>query len=104
MTNREYLVFQLSPLGLDGDTLTRILEVEGIASEAVLDRESCDIAMYNQIGVMLLATTQNISEGGYSISWNAEGVKLFYKLLSVRLNKPNILDTPARPRLRWRSM
>ena len=43
----------------------------------------------------------NVTEGGYSVSWNMEAVKLFYRALCNELGAPDVLST--RPRVRDRS-
>ena len=44
---------------------------------------------------------QNVSEGGYSISWNVDAVKLYYNALCTELKLDNVLF--SRPKIRNRS-
>ena len=44
---------------------------------------------------------QNVSEGGYSVSWNIDAIKLFYNALCNELGKENVLVN--RPKIRNRS-
>ena len=53
------------------------------------------------MSVILKGMLQNVSEGGYSISWNMEAVKLYYAALCNELGKENVLV--ARPKVRNRS-
>ena len=79
MTNKEYLTKSLNGLNLI----------------------ACDVAVYNRMSVILKGMLQNVSEGGYSISWNMEAVKLYYAALCNELGKENVLV--ARPKVRNRS-
>lgn len=45
--------------------------------------------------------THNVSEGGYSISWNMDAVKLYYSALANELGVENVLV--SRPKIRNRS-
>jgi hypothetical protein len=53
------------------------------------------------MSVVLKGVMQNISEGGYSISWNMEAAKLFYNSLCSELGLENVLV--GRPKVRNRS-
>ena len=92
MTNKEYLTKALNGLNLSEDD---------IDIESDVDVRACDTAVYNRMSVILKGMTQNVSEGGYSISWNMDAVKLFYAALCNELGKENVLV--ARPKIRNRS-
>ena len=94
MTNKEYLTRSLGNLGLTDNDVELILVKGGIVS-------ACDRAVYNRMSVVLQATMMNVTEGGYSVSWNMEAVKLFYRALCNELGAPDVLST--RPRVRDRS-
>jgi hypothetical protein len=101
MTNKEYLTKSLNGLNLSEDDIDIILLKSGINGESIVDVQSCDKAVYNRMSVILKGETQNISEGGYSISWNMEAVKLFYNSLCNELGLENVLF--GRPKVRNRS-
>ena len=53
------------------------------------------------MSIVLKGTTQNVTEGGYSVSWNMDAVKLFYNALCNELGKENVLF--SRPKIRNKS-
>lgn len=101
MTNKEYLTKSLSGLNIAEDDIDIILLKGGIDGMADVDVNACDNACYNRMSVILKGMTQNVSEGGYSISWNIDAVKLYYNALCNELGKENVLF--ARPKIRNRS-
>ena len=101
MTNKEYLTKLLSGLNVSEDDIDIILLKSGLNAEDDVAFQDCDKAVYNRMSVILKGTTQNISEGGYSISWNMEAVKLFYNSLCNELGLENALV--GRPKVRNRS-
>jgi len=101
MTNKEYLTKSLNGLNLSEDDIDIILLKSGISGESVVDVQSCDKAVYNRMSIVLKGATQNVSEGGYSVSWNMEAVKLYYNALCDELGLENVLV--GRPKVRNRS-
>jgi len=101
MTNRQYIIKYLSGLNISDDDVSIILLKGNLDGDAEADTHACDMAIYNRISVVLLAVVQNISEGGYSVSWNMEAVKLFYAALCNELGLENVLV--GRPKIRNRS-
>jgi hypothetical protein len=101
MTNKEYITKSLNGLGVSEDDIDVILLKSGIIGEDVADIRACDKAVYNRMSVILKGMMQNVSEGGYSISWNMEAVKLFYNALCLELGVENVLV--GRPKVRNRS-
>lgn len=101
MTNKEYLTKSLSGLGVSEDDIDIILLKSGIDGGTYADAKKCDNAIYDRFSVVLKAATQNVSEGGYSISWNLEAVKLYYNSLCSELGKENVLS--PKPKIRNRS-
>lgn len=92
MTNKEYLSKSLNGLNVSSDDIDVILAKAGLDGDAVMtDTKSCDNAVYQRFSVVLKGMTQNVSEGGYSISWNIEAVKMFYNALCNELGKENVL-------------
>ena len=61
-----------------------------------LDIKACKVAMHKSFSAIL--PLANVSEGGYSQSWNMDAVKLWYKSLCSELGKPNALKPQIRNR------
>ena len=101
MTNKQYLTKALSGLNMAEDDIDIILLKSELEADAVVDVRSCDMATYNRMSVLFKGVLQNVSEGGYSISWNMDAVKLFYNALCSELGEENVLL--ARPKVRNRS-
>lgn len=101
MTNREYLTKLLNGLDVSDDDVDIILLKGGISPDASVSASDCDNAVYSRMSVVLKSALQNVSEGGYSVSWNMEAVKMFYHSLCNELGKPNVLI--GRPKVRNRS-
>lgn len=101
MTNKEYLTKSLNGLNISDDDIDIILIKSSLEAGDIADVRACDIAVYNRMSVIFKSVTQNVSEGGYSISWNMEAVKLFYNSLCNELGKDNVLF--SRPKIRNRS-
>ena len=100
-TNKEYLTKCLGAFNVSEDDIDVMLLKAGIDADEPVDVTRCDLAAYNRVSVVLAAMTQNVSEGGYSISWNIEGIKLWYSTLCRELGKENVLE--AKPKIRDRS-
>ena len=77
MTNKEYLIKSLNGMNLSDDDIDIILVKAGLDGDADLDIKACDTAVYKRFSVILKGTMQNVSEGGYSVSWNIDAIKLF---------------------------
>lgn len=101
MTNKEYLTISLNGLQIQETDIDVILLKAGIDGDAVADANKCDLAVYKRFSVILKGVMQNVSEGGYSISWNMDAVKLFYTALCDELGVDNVLV--SRPKVRNRS-
>ena len=101
MTNKEYLTKSLNGLNVNEDDIDIILVKAGLNADDVVDVKVCDVAVYNRMSVVLKGMLQNVSEGGYSISWNMDAVKMYYNALCNELGKENVLV--ARPKVRNRS-
>lgn len=101
ITNKQYLIKSLNGLNITEDDIDIILLKSSINGDASVDVQACDNAVYSRMSVILKGTTQNVSEGGYSISWNMEAVKLFYSALCNELGLENVLV--GRPKVRNRS-
>lgn len=101
MTNKEYLIKALHGLNLEEDDIDIILVKAELNADDTLDVKACDNAVYNRMSVILKGALQNVSEGGYSLSWNMDAVKLYYTALCNELGKENVLV--SRPKIRNRS-
>jgi hypothetical protein len=101
MTNKEYLTKSLNGLNVSEDDIEIILLKSSLDLDAIVDVAACDKAVYNRMSVILKGATRNISEGGYSVSWNMEAVKLYYASLCNELDLENVLV--GRPKVRNRS-
>jgi hypothetical protein len=101
MTNKQYLTKALSGLNMSEDDIDIILLKSELDADADVDVRSCDMATYNRMSVLFKGVLQNVSEGGYSVSWNMDAVKLFYNALCSELGVENVLL--ARPKVRSRS-
>ena len=101
MTNKEYLTKSLDGLNITSDAIEIILLKAGLNENDNADTAACDKAVYNRMSIILKGTTQNVSEGGYSVSWNMEAVKMYYNALCNELGFENVLV--GRPKVRNRS-
>jgi hypothetical protein len=100
-TNKEYLQASLDGLNLSDNDINVILMKAGLNADDPADVSRCDLAVYNRFSVVIKAASQNVSEGGYSLSWNIDAVKLYYNALCTELGKENVLS--AQPKVRNRS-
>jgi len=105
MTNKEYLTKTLNGLDITSDDIDIILlkaDINGTATCASSDdMKNCDKAVYARMSVVLKSAMQNVTEGGYSISWNLDAVKAYYSALCNELGEENVLF--SRPRIRNKS-
>ena len=101
MTNKQYLTKALSGLNMTEDDIDIILVKSELDADADVDIRGCDMATYNRMSVLFKGALLNVSEGGYSVSWNMDAVKLYYNALCNELGQDNVLY--ARPKVRNRS-
>lgn len=101
MTNKEYLSKSLKGLQLQEDDIEIIMLKANINPEQDADAHTCDAAVHNRFSVVLKGMMANISEGGMSVSWNMEAVKMYYNTLCNELGVENVLM--ERPKVRNRS-
>jgi hypothetical protein len=101
MTNKEYITKSLNGLNVSEDDIDLIMLKAGINYGDPVNISACDNAVYNRMSIVLKGALQNMSEGGYSISWNMEAVKLYYNSLCNELGLENVLL--GRPKVRNRS-
>lgn len=101
MTNKEYVTKTLNGLNISDDDIEIIMLKGSVDADAPADTNACDMAVYRRMSAVIKGMTQNVSEGGYSISWNMDAVKLFYAALCNELGVENVLVN--RPKIRDRS-
>lgn len=97
-TNREYISAVLAGTNVSDSDIDLILIKASLDGSDAVDTEACDLAVYNRLSVVLKASMYNVSEGGYSVSWNIEAIKMYYKTLCAELGKPNVLIPVIRNR------
>ena len=95
MTNKEYLTTYLEGLGISEGEIEIIILDEGIDPNMNAEPRRLKTAIYNRIAIVLKSVTGNKTEGGYTVRWNMEAVKLFYSSLCVELGKQNQMNGPV---------
>lgn len=93
-TNKEYLTKSLARFNVTEDDVDLILVDSGLDGEADLDVRAAKLAIYKSMSSIL--PTANISEGGYSISWNMDALKMWYSALCKELGKEDVLAAKKR--------
>lgn len=102
--NKEYISATLSGFNLSDNDIDVILLKANLSGEDYIDIQKCDEAIYNRLSVILKSASSNVTEGGYSVTWNLDALKLYYATLCSELGKPNKLETSAqKPRITNRS-
>lgn len=90
MTNKEYLTATLSRFGLTETDVNLIILNQDINEVGNVSVPEMKAALYSEFtSIIPLA---DVSEGGYSIKWNMEAIKLWYSQLANELGRDNILD------------
>lgn len=92
-TNRQYLTASLSRFGITEQDIDLIManypKLDGAYSVT-----ECRNAMFLSFSTVL--PLANVSEGGYSKTWNVEALKLWYNVLCKELGKANVLQPTVR--------
>lgn len=95
MTNQEYLTTILGTFGVTEQQIVIILLENDIDPNGTVsgsaDMKALKMGVYRQLPLML-AGMQDVSEGGYSIKWNLDGIKLWYSALANELGQPDLLS------------
>lgn len=95
-TNREYIEKTLGHFGVDGDTIDLIMiDHSELDDMDHVDSHACKVAMYDSMSNVLPAMCQNVSEGGYSVSWNIDALKMWFRSLCSELGKPDVFTRPG---------
>ncbi|MDR1181706.1 MAG: hypothetical protein LBL13_06990 [Bacteroidales bacterium] len=92
MTNKEYISATLTEFGIEAPQIEIILGKGGIVPDDEVDYNQCDTAIYNRMSIVLSKGLKNITEGGWSQSWNTDAVKDYYKMLCKELGLESVLD------------
>lgn len=91
-TNRAYLQATLNKFNLTDSDIDLIM-VEHPELEEALNVKACKLAMYQSMSAIL--PTCNVSEGGYSVSWNMDALKLWYSALCSELGMDTTIGRPS---------
>jgi hypothetical protein len=97
LSNKDCVVKFLSRFDVSEDDVDLILlEVPELNPDASPDLPACKQAIYK--GLSSILPLANISESGYSKSWNMEALKMWYDTLCTELNLPNMITPKIRNR------
>lgn len=97
MTYKEYITATTARFGLTEADVDLLLINQNLIGEDDVDVTKAKTAMCKEFATLI--PLQNVSEGGYSITWNIDAVKLWYHSTCAELG---LTDT-TKPRLRNRS-
>lgn len=101
--NREFIAASLKRFGIEDTDIDLIVaEHPDVDPEGPIDPEKCKSAMYESMSAILPGVCRNVTEGGYSESWNIEGIKMWYASLAAELGRDDVLSV-KRPAIRNRS-
>lgn len=104
MTNRDYLSHTLgalaSPETIEALAVGATTPCGCLNLDETADARLCDLAIYNGIHLLLSRAGANVTEGGYSISYNLEALRLLYRAIAARLGRPDRLGGAGRVRYR----
>lgn len=90
MNYKEYLTATLSKFNVSDEDVELILINQNITGTDAVVSETIKRAMFIEFRNFL--PLANISEGGMSVSWNLEALKLWYSSLANELGEENILN------------
>lgn len=96
MTNKEYIIAVTQKFNFSDTDLAILFENQkGIITdpEAECDTNACKRAIVAEIANVL--PLYNVSEGGYSISWNYEAIKLWYRMACNELGIVPVGTSPT---------
>lgn len=100
MTYKEYIKKTAGKFGLDTEDVDLILANQAALipdPNAEVNARTAKVALCNEFATLI--PLANISEGGYSITWNWEAIKLWYNATCAKLGLKNY----AKPALRNKS-
>ncbi len=90
MTRKEYLMKMLSRFNVSEDDVDLIMINQNISIDGEINVKDLKTAIYNEFTQFL--PLANISEGGLSINWNMETLKLYYSQLAKELGLEDLLN------------
>lgn len=99
MTTREYIRQSLSRFNVSDGDVDLIIVDNGLDADSDVDVKQAKNAICKSLGSWL-PVYSSVSEGGVSMSWNFEAVKVYYASLCKELG---IEDTMTKPVIRDRS-
>lgn len=97
MTNLQYLNGILSKFGVE-ESYSEQLLVDASENDPTLAPDLPAVpsklkqVIYGNLSIILPGIMQNVTEGGYSISWNIDGLKFYYSLLASELGETDVLQ------------
>lgn len=97
MTNFEFTQTICSRFGLSEGEISALLLSQSVNADDEADPIICKTALCKEFAMMI--PLQNVGEGGYSVSWNMEAVKLWYSMTCKELG----LTDATQPRIRNKS-
>lgn len=97
MTNREYITKSLSKFDVSTDEIDLIIIDNDLNESGLVDVTIAKQAICKSIGAWL-PIHSSVSEGGVSVSWNFEAVKLYYSTLCQELGLSDVAVTSVRDR------
>ena len=92
-TNREFIKAMLKRFNVSDDDVDIII-LEHPELNGSLNVKACKYAIYSSLSAVL--PTSDMSEGGFSLSWDIERLKLWYKSLCKEIGMPNALGPSIR--------
>lgn len=95
-TNLQYFQAALAKFDVSDSDIDLILADNSLSGTATVSVSACKLAMYNSMSNILPLC--DVKEGGYSKTWNVQGLKLWYASLCIELGMPDALAPKVRNR------
>lgn len=94
MTIGNYIKEKLSiwSVELSDDLIALELSKVGLKSSDTITAEINTDNFFYSVIPDIISMPNNVSEGGYSISWDKPSLLKYYSMVSKRLGKPNVLS------------
>lgn len=92
MNYKEYLAATLSRFNLSDADIDLIIINQGLEG-GELDVKTAKMAIFKEFSLIL--PLANISEGGFSISWNIDALKMWYSQLANDLGEVDLLNVKS---------
>lgn len=90
MTYREYLTATLRKFFVSPEDVKILMLNQGIDPDETVDIPTAKRAMYHEFSMLL--PLANVSEGGFSVSWDKDMVAVWYSLLAAELDEPDVMN------------